>query len=82
MPQSSQMQRFADDVQAVTPFDPEVHEREVAVRMIGPENETWEMDLDPLFEAANQHDMEPFEGHVSNVAVGMIRFRPRRSTNR
>jgi len=70
------LDRFADDVKAMTDFDPDRHEREVAVNVITDAgDEDWNVDLDPLFEVARQYGVAPSEGDLSNTGVHLLRFK-------
>lgn len=73
--EDERMDRFRDDVEQIAGFNPKRHEKEVAVSIITDDQDQWNVDLDELFEVAQQYGMAPFEGDLSSTGSHLIRFK-------
>lgn len=69
------LDRFHDDVERITGFDPERHDNSVAVSIITDDEDQWTVDLDELLEVAQQYGLTTFAGDLSSTGCHLIRFK-------
>lgn len=73
-PPADRMDGFAAEADALENVEATRHDRAVAVSVVGEESKL-QVDLEPIFKAANRYGLTPVNGHAgSNIAE--LHFKP------
>lgn len=74
--EEERLDRFYDDLEQLTGFSPSRHEHEVTLSLNSESGqEAWKIDLDEVFEIAQQYGVVTFSGKLSSVGVNTLRFK-------